>query len=170
MELSQASILADVTRTGRYLLFSLTQPATAGDALRCLVPLVDGRSAVVGVGQALAAALGAQVPRLHEFPVLAGHEVAAPVTPTALCCWLRGEGDADAGDLVLLTRQLKKALAPTLYLDRVLDAFEAQLRRMVGLDDGITDALFRIFKPVSGAYFWCPPLRAGRLDLRALSL
>jgi putative iron-dependent peroxidase len=172
MELSQAGILADVPRTGRYLLFSLTQPATAGDALRCLVPLVDGRSVVVGVGPALAAALGAQVPRLHEFPVLAGHEVAVPVTPTALCCWLRGEGDADvdAGDLILLTRQLEKALAPTLPLDRVLDAFEAQLRRMVGLDDGITDALFRISKPVSGAYFWCPPLRAGRLDLRALSL
>jgi len=301
MELSQAGILADAPRTGRYLLFSLTQPATAGDALRCLVPLVDGRSVVVGVGPVLAAALGAQVPRLHEFPALAGHGVAVPVTPTALCCWLRGEGDADAGDLVLLTRRLEKALAPTLHLDRVLDAFrhgrgpsghgrdltgyedgtenppgmaaeatalvqgqgagldgssfmavqqwvhdfdafeamgaaeqddlvgrrrsdneeledapasahvkrtaqesfepeafvlrrsmpwavghkaglmfvafgcsfdafEAQLRRMVGLDDGITDALYRISKPVSGAYFWCPPLRAGRLDLRALSL
>jgi len=260
MELSQAGILADVPRTGRYLRFSLTQPATAGDALRCPVPSVDGRSVVMGVGPALATALGAQVPKLREFPVLAGHGIAVPVTPTALYCWLRYEGDADAGDLVLLTRQLEKALAPTLHLDRVLDAFrhgrgpsghgrdltgyedgtetpaeqdnmvgrrrsdneeldnapasahakrttqesfepeafvlrrslpwavghkaalmfvaygcsfdafEVQLRRMVGLDDGITDALFRIFKPVSGACFWCPPLRARRLDLRALAL
>jgi putative iron-dependent peroxidase len=51
---------------------------------------------------------------------------------------------------------------------RSLHAFEAQLRRMVGLDDGITDALFRFTKPVSGGYYWCPPLRDGRLDLRAL--
>ena len=50
------------------------------------------------------------------------------------------------------------------------DAFEAQLRRMIGAEDGITDALFRFTRPVTGAYFWCPPLRDGRLDLRALGL
>lgn len=49
-----------------------------------------------------------------------------------------------------------------------LDAFEAQLRRMVGADDGIADALFRFTRPVTGGYFWCPPVRNGRLDLRAL--
>jgi porphyrinogen peroxidase len=32
------------------------------------------------------------------------------------------------------------------------DAFEVQLKRMIG------------------AYFWCSPLRNGRLDLRALGL
>lgn len=48
---------------------------------------------------------------------------------------------------------------------RTLDAFEAQLRRMVGAEDGITDALFRFTRPVSGAYFWCPPVRRGRIDL-----
>lgn len=49
-----------------------------------------------------------------------------------------------------------------------LDAFEAQMRCMAGLDDGITDALFRISQPVTSASFWCPPLRDGRLDLRRL--
>jgi putative iron-dependent peroxidase len=53
---------------------------------------------------------------------------------------------------------------------RSFDAFEAQLRRMVGLDDGITDALFRFTRPVTGSYFWCPPVKAGRLDLSALGL
>jgi putative iron-dependent peroxidase len=48
---------------------------------------------------------------------------------------------------------------------RSLDAFEAQLRRMVGAEDGIADALFRFTRPVSGAYFWCPPVKRGRLDL-----
>jgi putative iron-dependent peroxidase len=52
-----------------------------------------------------------------------------------------------------------------------LDAFEAQMRRMAGEEDGITDALFRFTRPLTGAYFWCPPVGAGaRLDLRALGL
>ncbi len=50
------------------------------------------------------------------------------------------------------------------------DAFEAQMRRMAGQEDGIVDALFQFTKPVNGAYFWCPPVADGRLDLRALGL
>ncbi|MBV4518561.1 Dyp-type peroxidase [Pseudomonas sp. SWRI74] len=51
-----------------------------------------------------------------------------------------------------------------------LDAFEAQLRRMSGLEDGITDGLYRISRPITGGYYWCPPLKDGRLDLRALHI
>lgn len=50
------------------------------------------------------------------------------------------------------------------------DAFEAQLRRMAGEEDGVVDAMFRISRPVNGAYLWCPPLQGGRLDLRRLGL
>jgi putative iron-dependent peroxidase len=49
-------------------------------------------------------------------------------------------------------------------------AFEVQMRRMAGLEDGIVDAMFRISKPVSGSFFWCPPVEGGRLDLRQLGL
>jgi putative iron-dependent peroxidase len=51
-----------------------------------------------------------------------------------------------------------------------LDAFEAQMRRMAGLDDGITDALFRFTRPLTGASYWCPALRDGQLDLSPLGL
>jgi len=51
-----------------------------------------------------------------------------------------------------------------------LDAFEAQLRRMSGLEDGITDGLYRISRPITGGYYWCPPIKDGHLDLRALRL
>lgn len=51
-----------------------------------------------------------------------------------------------------------------------LDAFEAQLRRMSGAEDGITDALYTFTEPETGAYFWCPPVHNGQLDLRALGL
>ena len=37
------------------------------------------------------------------------------------------------------------------------DAFEAQMRRMAGLDDGVMDGLFQFSKPMSTSYFWCPP-------------
>ncbi|HYM34070.1 MAG TPA: Dyp-type peroxidase, partial [Steroidobacteraceae bacterium] len=50
------------------------------------------------------------------------------------------------------------------------DAFEAQLRRMAGLEDGIVDALFKFTRPITGNYYWCPPLKDGRLNLSAIGL
>lgn len=49
-------------------------------------------------------------------------------------------------------------------------AFEAILNRMLGHEDNITDALFSFTRPINGAYFWCPPVKAGKLDLSALDL
>ena len=49
-----------------------------------------------------------------------------------------------------------------------LDPFERQWRRMTGQDDGIVDALFRFSQARSGSYFWCPPVKDGRLDLSAI--
>jgi putative iron-dependent peroxidase len=49
-----------------------------------------------------------------------------------------------------------------------LDAFEAQMRRMAGQEDGVVDALFGFSRPLSGAYLWCPPMHQGRLDWRQL--
>jgi putative iron-dependent peroxidase len=51
-----------------------------------------------------------------------------------------------------------------------LDAFDAQLRRMAGAEDGTVDALFTFTRPVTGAYYWCPPVRGRRIDLRAIGL
>ena len=51
-----------------------------------------------------------------------------------------------------------------------LDRFERVLRRMVGEDDGVVDGLFRFTRPVSGGYYWCPPLAGGRLDWSALGV
>lgn len=48
------------------------------------------------------------------------------------------------------------------------NAFEMMLQRMVGAEDGIVDALFNFTRPVSGAYYWCPPMKDDKLDLRAL--
>lgn len=48
---------------------------------------------------------------------------------------------------------------------RSLDPFDRILRRMVGLEDGISDALFTFSQPVTGGYYWCPPVRENRIDL-----
>ena len=53
---------------------------------------------------------------------------------------------------------------------KTFDAFEAQLRRMIGAEDGTRDALFRFTRPISGGYYWCPPVRDGRIDLDALGI
>jgi putative iron-dependent peroxidase len=300
--LYQPGILDGVPPVARYLLFNLASAgvdaAAIKQALVRLAPLVNGSDVVVGVGPSLVQALGADIPKLHEFPDLSGHGVKVPSTPGTLWCWLRG---SDLGDLLHVTRKVQKALAPAFVVRHVLDAFrhawsegghgrdltgfedgtenpegeaaeeaafvhglgegldgssyvatqqwvhdldafealgdqerdhaigrrlsdneeledapetshvkrtaqesfdpeafvlrrsmpwmlsmqaglmfvafgkshaafEAQMRRMAGHDDGITDAMFRISKPVTGAYFWCPPMRGGRLDLRRLGL
>lgn len=49
-----------------------------------------------------------------------------------------------------------------------LDAFEVQLRRMSGLEDGVVDGLYRFSRPLTGGYYWCPPLAEVGADLRLL--
>lgn len=49
-----------------------------------------------------------------------------------------------------------------------LGLFSNVLHRMTGAEDGIVDHLFRLSQPVRAAFFWCPPLMNGLLDLRAL--
>ena len=49
-----------------------------------------------------------------------------------------------------------------------LDFYEMQLRRMIGLDDGITDGLFSFSRPITGGYYWCPPTENGQLQLSFL--
>jgi putative iron-dependent peroxidase len=51
-----------------------------------------------------------------------------------------------------------------------LDRFERMMRRMAGLDDAIVDGLFTFSRPVTGGYYWCPPVHGKRLDLTLLGL
>jgi porphyrinogen peroxidase len=298
----QPGIFEPIPPVARYVVFALTEQGQAREAvqeaLRRLSPLANGSDVVLGIGPALVAALGADVPGLHEFREIAGHGVKVPATPGTLWCWVRGD---DLGDLLHLTRKVQKALSPAFAVRHVVDAFrhslgasghgrdltgfedgtenpvgeaaqeaafvhgqgegldgssfvavqqwvhdldafealgdeerdhsigrrmadneeiedspvsahvkrtaqesfepeafvlrrsmpwmmsmqaglmfvafgqslyafEAQMRRMAGEDDGITDALFRISRPVNTAFFWCPPMRGGKLDLRRIGL
>ena len=50
------------------------------------------------------------------------------------------------------------------------DAYERVMRRMAGVDGDLTDGLFQFSRPVTGGYYWCPPVADGKLDLRLLKL
>lgn len=50
------------------------------------------------------------------------------------------------------------------------DAYESILKRMIGYEDDMSDALFTFTRPVTGAYYWCPPIKSDRLDLSILDL
>ena len=45
------------------------------------------------------------------------------------------------------------------------DAFEAQLKRMSGAEDGIVDGLFSFTRPLGGGYYWCPGVHNGCVNL-----
>ena len=53
-------------------------------------------------------------------------------------------------------------------LGKSFEAFEVQLRRMSGLEDGIIDGLYRFSRPLTGGYYWCPPMNETGVDLSPL--
>jgi putative iron-dependent peroxidase len=63
----------------------------------------------------------------------------------------------------------KRGLEFVAYVES-LERFERPLRRMVGLDDGVVDGLFTFSRPVTGGYYWCPPIAEGRLDFSLVGL
>jgi putative iron-dependent peroxidase len=50
-----------------------------------------------------------------------------------------------------------------------LDTAQRQLERMMGLDDGLQDALLGHSQAETGAFYWCPPWDGQRLLLPAVS-
>jgi len=287
----QPAILAPPTAAGRFLTLGLTGDAKPRDVLARLAALEIDARVVVGVGEPLARALGADIPGLRAFPAIVGPGGAFPSTQGAL--WLFVGGDdpgeilhrgrrltARLGDFVRLDEDLpsfvysggrdltgfedgtenpkeERAVAvafgaqgdvaftggsfvatqrwihdlggferlsqaarndvigrdldsneelagaplsahvkraaqesyePNAFLLRrsmpwgdvrehglyfvayaaTLEPYERILRRMAGLEDGVADALLKFSRAVTGGYFWCPPVRDGRLDLRAL--
>lgn len=85
----------------------------------------------------------------------------------------RTEQEAPEPPVFLLRRSMpwadaRQAGIVFVAFGRSLDAFEYHLSRMTGATDRIADHLFRFTRPVTGAYFWCPPIRDGRADLSLL--
>ncbi|HHL22637.1 MAG TPA: Dyp-type peroxidase [Aliiroseovarius sp.] len=96
----------------------------------------------------------------------------------------------DAPDFAHVKRTAQESFTPEAFLSRrsmpwsdasgeglmfvafghALAAFEAQLHRMTGAEDGIIDGLFRFSRPVTGAHYWCPPLKEGALDIGLIGL
>jgi len=288
---AQSAIFEPVPAHARHLFFDLNPTVHPRAALQALAAACDGRSAVLGVGVAVAQALAVSVTGLRSFPLLPDARPAIPVTQRALWVWLRG---SEPGDLLRRGHALQALIAPAFSLTQAIDcfrhrdsrdltgyedgtenpkgaaavdaavvqgqgagldgssfaavqqwlhdfpafdamsraeqdaclgrcrddnkeladapesahvkrtaqedfepeafvvrrsmpwvagadaglvflafgksfdSFEAQLRRMTGHDDGITDALFSFTRPLTGGYYWCPPVAGSAIDLSAL--
>jgi len=65
-------------------------------------------------------------------------------------------------------RDLQKGLEFVAFAHS-LTPYESILRRMAGLEDGIADALFTFSRPVTGGFYWCPPVHDNRLDFSCLA-
>ena len=77
-------------------------------------------AAVVGFGEPLVKALGAQIPGLRSFPAVSGLGAHNPSTQQALWVWLHG---VDRGELLLRSRAVEKALAPAFRLVQSTEGF-----------------------------------------------
>lgn len=290
MNQPQAGILLPLPANARYLSFDLNDREHIAVCLRALCDVADGENTVVGFGNAVAAALGVEIPGLKSFPLITAPGLSIERGAEAVWIWLRGN---DRGELLHRSRRITRMLSPAFALKDIRDAFkhdsgrdlsgyedgtenptdddaiaaaivpdaqplagssfvatqrwvhqfdrfeamsrseqdntvgrrlsdneelseapesahvkrtaqesftpeafvvrrsmpwaegnegglmfvafghtfaafEAQLNRMVGKEDGIVDALFKFTQPVSGAYFWCPAMCAGKLDLTPL--
>lgn len=287
----QTGIIDDLPPVARYLSFHIRPDGDINASLGWLSGLTWGGEAVLGIGAATAAAVGAQIEGLREPTAMSGPGVSVPATPSALWLWLR---DSDRGELVHRARAMQDGLRagfeledsvdaftyrgnrdlsgyedgtenpkdqaaldaaicdregpgrdgasfvavqtwvhdlslfnkmseterdhtigrrisdneeideapPSAHVKRTaqesfqpeafvlrrsmpwsdaqreglvfvafgrrFDAFEALLGRMMGAEDGITDNLLKFTRPVQSRYFWCPPVKQGRLDLSAL--
>jgi putative iron-dependent peroxidase len=137
----QEAVLDDVPLVGRYVFYSLASSdrEVIVQGLSRLADVVNGERVLAGLGLELVQLLGAHVPGLRGFQNLTGLGVAVPATPSALCCWLRGD---DLGDLMHLTRDLQRALADAFMQEKVIDAFRygrgpnGYGRDLTGYEDG----------------------------------
>jgi putative iron-dependent peroxidase len=147
-------------------------------------------AALVAEGNGLAGSSFVAVQRWeHDLRRFAAH---APEERDAMIGRRRDDNEelADAPPSAHVKRSAQESYAPAAFMLRrsmpwstgarqglefvaygaSLDAFERVLRRMAGLEDGVVDALFRFSRPLTGAYYWCPPVAADRLDLSLLGL
>ena len=131
----QPGLLAEVPSHARYIAFR-RRPAAADPrpALERLAVLPVDEDRVVGLGASLAGELEADIAGLGTFPAREGRGLSVPSTPAALWCWLRGE---DRGELVLLSRLIRRTLADAFEIDTVIDAFRhLDGRDLTGYEDG----------------------------------
>lgn len=131
----QPGLLAEVPSHARYLTLR-RRPAAADPrpALERLTALPVDEARVVGLGASLVGELGGGIEGLRTFPAMEGKGLSVPSTPADLWCWLRGE---ERGELVLLSRLLRRTLADTFEADTVIDAFRhLEGRDLTGYEDG----------------------------------
>ena len=187
MDSYQPGILQPLPEQAVYLTCSLGQAANLQQVTRILQNL-DTDNLVVAIGQSLLDRFNQSVPGLRAMPAFASEHIGAAAA-IDLWCWIRGD---DRGKILHRARRMIRQLGPVFDLVDTTDAFQyasgkdltgyedgtenpvgeaafkAQLNRMTGADDGIEDGLFQFSRVLNSAYYWCPPVKQGKLNLAAI--
>jgi putative iron-dependent peroxidase len=131
---SQPAILAPVFPAGHFLVLGQKPGADVRDSLHRLADIPIGERTVVALGEPLALAAGASVPRLRCMPALGGPGCAFPSTQASLWVFLGGD---DAGELVHRARAFTAELADAFHVEEDVPAFRyAGGRDLSGYEDG----------------------------------
>ena len=130
--------------------------------------------------------------RLHELisqaalakDAIALHTIAA-AGDQACDCHNAGSGPIPANALIVVDIFPRRPedgywgdMTRTFLKGKASDAQKKLVRTVSKLDqekafayaEGIIDGLFQFSRPISGSYFWCPPVKDGSLDLSAIGL
>jgi porphyrinogen peroxidase len=136
---TQPCILEPVPRLARAIAYSLRPQGDPREALCRLRDDFDPMRGIVGLGEPLVRALGADVEGLRTFPALSGAGVAVPGTQRALWVQLHGE---DRGELFDRETALAAMLGRAFLLDDAIDLFRYRVndahigRDLTGYEDG----------------------------------
>ena len=74
----------------------------------------------------------------------------------------------DMGTLQIKWHHIARLTSTNFFLVKTKSGFLHYGRFEDSAEDGIVDGLFRFTRPLTGGFYWCPPVADGRLDLRAL--
>ena len=119
----QSGIVESVPCQARYLLFRIQEKSQIPMVLPLLRNLVDGRSAVLGLGPDVVDCFGDHrhlVPGLQHFQNFENAAVDIPGGNYDLWLWLRGD---ERGHIFHLSRTLVEALTPAFELIHCIDGF-----------------------------------------------
>ena len=134
LDMHQQAVLDPISKTAKYMFYSIRDHEKISEKLYILKRLIDGKSALLGIGYDIVDSLGKNVPGLEKFPDFNSKHVNIPETQHSLWIWLK---DEDAGKNFHQARVIHELLKDTFYLEEMVDAFSYCDRTdLSGFEDG----------------------------------
>lgn len=133
----QIGVLAGIPDFAKYITYRINSEVNLEHCLRQLAVQIDGDTAVMGIGSALAAKLGKSIPGLVTMPNYRHGDLALATDQADLFIWLRATGGGETmGELANRSMVLANILADNFEEQSHWDAFNYSGRDLSGYEDG----------------------------------